>query len=291
VKATNSDGLWSQNIAKIFIVITPPFWRTWWAYSIYAIVFIGSLIFLREVEIKRRQKKEAERLRWEREEARLREAELKAKNIEQEKEIEKQKIRNRIAQDLHDEIGSNLSSISLMSELIQIDGKINPEAIERIHRIQKVAKGSTQAIRDIVWLTNPSSDNIKDLVSKMNEVANDLLGRLKWNFDFPSILNELNLLPETKRNVFFIYKEALNNIVKHSGAENVLINLKTEKNQFILEISDDGKGFDINVLSKGNGLKNMHNRAKEIDGKLQLQSNPQKGTRLVLAINITQVRD
>ena len=291
VKATNSDGLWSQNIAKIFIVINPPFWKTWWAYTIYVIAFIGGLYFMRKIEIKRRKKKEAERLRREREKAQLREAELKAKNIEQEKEIEKQKIRNRIAQDLHDEIGSNLSSISLMSELIQIDGKINPEAIEKIYRIQKVAKGSTQAMRDIVWLTNPSSDNIKDLVSKMNEVANDLLGRLKWNFDFPPKLNELNLLPETKRNVFFIYKETLNNIVKHSGAENILINLKTEENQLILEILDDGKGFDTNVASGGNGLRNMQNRAKEIGGKLELNSNPGKGTKLVLEVIITQVRD
>ncbi len=121
VKATNSDGLWNEQPAKFFIVINPPFWETWWAYSIYAIAFLGALAFIRATEIKRRKKKEEERLRREREEARLREAELRAKNIEQEKEIEKQKIRNRIAQDLHDEIGSNLSSISLMSELIQND--------------------------------------------------------------------------------------------------------------------------------------------------------------------------
>ena len=121
------------------------------------------LYFIRATELKRRKKKEEERLRREREEARLREAELKAKNIEQEKEIEKQKIRNRIAQDLHDEIGSNLSSISLMSELIQNDEKINQEASEKIKRIHKVAKGSTQAMRDIVWLTNPASDSLKDL--------------------------------------------------------------------------------------------------------------------------------
>ncbi|MBK9097152.1 MAG: hypothetical protein IPM14_03340 [bacterium] len=112
VKATNSDGLWNEQPAKIFLVINPPFWATWWAYTFYFISLMGVLYFIRHTELKRRKRKEEERLRREREEARLRETELKAKNIEQEKEIEKQKIRNRIAQDLHDEIGSNLSSIS-----------------------------------------------------------------------------------------------------------------------------------------------------------------------------------
>ena len=291
VKATNSDGLWSSNIAEIFIVINPPFWSTWWAYSIYIIAFIGGLYLIRNAETKRRKRKEEERLRKEREEALLREAELKAKNIEHEKELEKHKIRNRIAQDLHDEIGSNLSSISLMSELVQKDGKINPDVLAKINRIQKVAKGSSQAMRDIVWLTNPSSDNIKDLVSKMNEVANDMLGGLKWNFNFPRDLNEITLTPEIKRNVFFIYKESLNNIVKHSGAKNVYINLSEMNDQIILKISDDGKGFNTNAVSTGNGLKNILNRAKEIGGKLELNSNPGKGTELLLEVNITQLRD
>ena len=291
VKATNSDGLWSNNITDIFIVINPPFWSTWWAYSIYGIVFIGSLYLIRSAETKRRKRKEEERLRREREAAKLREAELKAKNIEHEKELEKHKIRNRIAQDLHDEIGSNLSSISLMSELVQKDGKINQDVLAKINRIQKVARGSSQAMRDIVWLTNPSSDSIKDLISKMNEVANDMLGGIKWNFDFPNEPDNINLIPETKRNVFFIYKEALNNIVKHSGAQNVFIILRTIGDLIILKISDDGKGFDTKVGSNGNGLKNMNNRAKEIGGKLELKSNPGKGTDLQLEVNITQLRD
>jgi signal transduction histidine kinase/ligand-binding sensor domain-containing protein len=290
VKATNSDGIWNGE-AWMAITINPPFWRTWWAYLVYSIFIVGGFFLIRAAEDKKRRKKEEERLRREREAALLREAELKAKNIEQEKELEKQKIRNRISQDLHDEIGSNLSSISLMSELVQKDGKINQDVFEKIKRIHKVAKGSSQAMRDIVWLTNPSSDNIKDLVSKMNEVANDLLTRIQWNFDFTGELKEINLLPETKRNVFFIYKEALNNIVKHSGAKIVFINLKTMNDRLILEISDDGKGFNPNVGSTGNGLKNMRNRAKEIGGKLELKSNSGEGTNLILEVNITQVRD
>jgi signal transduction histidine kinase len=291
VKASNSDGLWNNQPAKIYLVINPPFWKTWWAYSIYAIVFLGGLAFIRTKEIKRRGKKEAERLRREREEARLREAELRAKNIEQEKEIEKQKIRNRIAQDLHDEIGSNLSSISLMSELIQIDEKINAEASEKIKRIYKVAKSSTQSIRDIVWLTNPSSDSVKDLIAKMQEFADNTLGKFTLNFDYPKDISDINLLPETKRNLFFIYKEALNNIVKHAEAKNVDIKLLVEKNSILLSIKDDGKGFNSAVSGSGNGLKNIRSRAKEINADLKFESTPGRGTKLELNANITQMRD
>ena len=291
VKATNSDGLWSEQIAKIFIVISPPFWATWWAYIIYVLALIGGLAFIRATELKRRKRKEEERLRREREAALLREAELRAKNIEQEKELEKQKIRNRIAQDLHDEIGSNLSSISLMSELIQKDEKIDRESSEKINRIQKVARGSTQAIRDIVWLTNPSSDSLKDLIAKMKEVADNTLGKFNLKFDYPYNVVEINLLPETKRNIFFIYKEALNNIIKHAEAKSVNIKFNIENGSIFLAIRDDGKGFNNELISSGNGLKNIKSRASEIKADLKFESSPGNGTNLELAVNITQLRD
>ena len=276
---------------EITIIINPPFWATWWAYIIYGIIFIGSLYLIRYTELNRRKKKEQERLKRERDSAQLREAKLKAITIEQEKELEKQKIRNRIAQDLHDEIGSNLSSISLMSELIQKDGKINQEALEKINRIQKVAKESSQAMRDIVWLTNPSSDNIKDLISKMNEVANDMMGNMKWHFDFPKNLSEISLIPEIKRNLFFIYKESLNNILKHANAQNVVIDLKLIDDKMSLTIKDDGDGFDSSTVFSGNGLKNLKSRSKEINGDLNIESSLNSGTTINLSVNITQLSD
>ena len=291
VKATNSDGVWNETGTKLTIIINPPFWATWWAYSIYVILFISVLISLRSFEIKRRKKKEEERLRREREAALLREAKLKAITIEQEKELEKQKIRNRIAQDLHDEIGSNLSSISLMSDLIQKSEETDPDSINKIRRIHKVAKDSSQAMRDIVWITNPTSDNLKDLITKMNEIANDMLAGINWKFDFPEETNNINLSPETKRNVFLIFKEALNNIIKHSGAKNAVVRLKISDKNLLLAIKDDGKGINTGSVSSGNGLKNMQNRANEINGILKLNSSPGKGTTLALAVNITQVRD
>ncbi|MGB5530535.1 MAG: two-component regulator propeller domain-containing protein [Ignavibacteriaceae bacterium] len=291
VKATNSDGVWNETDTHLSIIINPPFWETWWAYTIYFLTLIGTLAFIRAFELKRRQKKEEERLRREREAALLREAKLKAVTIEQEKELEKQKIRNRIAQDLHDEIGSNLSSISLMSELIQKAEKADPESIEKIKRIHKVAKGSSQAMRDIVWLTNPSSDSLRDLIAKMREVADNTLGKFNLNFIYPKEVADVNLLPETKRNIFFIYKETLNNIVKHAEAKSVEIRFEIENSQIFLSIRDDGKGFDTSSSSGGNGLKNIKSRAKEISADLKFESTPGKGTILDLTANITQMRD
>ncbi|HEY6437280.1 MAG TPA: triple tyrosine motif-containing protein, partial [Ignavibacteriaceae bacterium] len=231
VKATNSDGVWNETDTHLSIIINPPIWATWWAYSIYILLFVSVLISIRSFEINRRKKKEEEKLRREREASLLREAKLKAIAIEQEKEIEKQKIRNRIAQDLHDEIGSNLSSISLMSDLIQKSEKVDPDSINKIKRIHKVAKDSSQAMRDIVWITNPTSDNLKELITKMNEVANDMLAGINWKFDFPEETAKMHLSPETKRNVFLIFKEALNNIIKHSEAKNAVVKLKiSDKN-------------------------------------------------------------
>lgn len=291
VKATNSDGVWNEAGTSLNIIINPPFWATWWAYIIYTILFLGGLFLIRATEIKRREKKEEERLRREREEAQLREAKLRAITIEQEKELEKQKIRNRIAQDLHDEIGSNLSSISLMSDLIQKSEKVEPDSISKIKRIHKVAKDSSQAMRDIVWITNPTSDNLKELITKMNEVANDMLAGISWKFDLPEDSININLSPETKRNVFLIFKEALNNIIKHSEATRAVLRLKISDKNLLLAIKDNGKGFNTLSGFNGNGLKNMQTRATEINGILKLNSSPGKGTTIALAVNITQVRD
>jgi signal transduction histidine kinase len=125
----------------------------------------------------------------------------------------------------------------------------------------------------------------------MNEVANDMLAGINWKFDFPEETFRINLSPETKRNIFLIFKEALNNIIKHSEAKNAVVKLKISDKNLLLAIKDNGKGFNTTSGFSGNGLKNMENRAKEMDGILKLNSSPGKGTTLALAVNITQVRD
>ena len=298
VKASNSDGVWNETGASISLIIKPPFYRTWFAYIIYMLFVGAGLYSLRKYELRKRKVKNELLLKEEREKSKLTEAQLRAEKaelqalaLESEKKLEEQKIRARIASDLHDEIGSNLSSISLMSELIQKDGKIDQEAYGKIQRIQKVAKGSSQAMRDIVWLTNPFTDNIKDLISKMNEVANDMLGNINWEFDFPPRLKEIKLIPEVKRNIFFIYKESLNNIHRHASAKFVKISLEVSNDKMFLRIKDNGKGFNTSTAFSGNGLKNLRSRAKEINAELNVESSQEGGTSINLFVNITQLRD
>lgn len=294
VKATNSDGIWNENITSLKVIITPPIWATWYAYTFYALVFIGVLLYIRKYELEKRAKKVSERLRKQKAEAEIREmklkaeaAELKAITLEQEKEIEKQKIRNRIARDLHDEIGSNLSSISLLSRMLKDELNTDDKTIDSLSRIESTAKNSVTSIRDIVWFINPSSDSLRDLILKMKEATENLLKGKEFCFNQSIPEEDIKITPEVKRAIYLIHKETLNNIVKHSGADNVTISITVEDNRFNLVISDNGKGYDVNAIKKGNGLNNIKSRASEINADLAMLSSPGSGSTIELNLRIT----
>jgi len=293
IKSTNADGIWNDKGRSILIIIEPPFWKTWWAYISYILVFILGFYSLRKYEEKKRRKKEEDRLRiatekekLKRSELKVKAAEYKTKILESEKEIEKQQIRNRISTDLHDEIGSNLSSIILLSSLVKKKRKVDEELKKYLIEIHGAAKASAEAIRDIVWFINPTSDQTNKLASKMVETANVMLADIehetkKTNFDTSEKLH-----PDVKRNIFLIYKEALTNIIKHSQASFVKIKIIEQSNTFKFSIEDNGVGFDINSRSSGNGLRNLKYRTKQIDGNLQINSEEKKGTIITFSYNM-----
>ncbi len=294
IKATNSDGIWNENIRTLKVIITPPIWATWYAYTIYVIVFISILLLIRKYEIEKRAKRVRERLRQQKEEAEIREmklkteaAELKAKTLEQEKEIEKQKIRNRIARDLHDEIGSNLSSISLLSRLLKDETGSKEEIEKGLSRIEATAKSSVISIRDIVWFINPSSDSVLELVTKMKESAENMLKDKEYIFNQSGINENIKLSPENKRALYLMYKEVLNNITKHSAANKVTIDVGIDSNYFNLTVTDNGKGFDTSKTSTGNGLRNIESRASEINADFKIESVINKGTVIKINLQIT----
>ena len=289
IKSTNADGIWNDRSKSILIIITPPFWKTWWAYITYCLVFIICFYLISKYRSNKRKKKEEERLNAviEREkltqaELRVEAAEYKTRVIETEKEIEKQQIRNRISADLHDEIGSNLSSIILLSSLVDKKQNFDDELRKYITEIHGAAKISAEAIRDIVWFINPASDQIANLVSKMVQTSNTMLSSIeheliKSNFDVTE-----KLPPNVKRNVFLIYKEILNNIIKHSRADFVSINIKQENNIFEFSVTDNGVGITLDENNDGNGLKNLKFRADQINANLQISSKEMKGTTITL---------
>ncbi|HEY7751118.1 MAG TPA: two-component regulator propeller domain-containing protein, partial [Ignavibacteriaceae bacterium] len=293
VKAANNDGVWNENGVSVLLIINPPFYRTWLAYMIY-IIFIGVILYsIRKYEIKKRRLKSETLLKEEKEKAKLVEAqfkaekaELQAKAIETEQEIEKQKIRYRIASDLHDEIGSNLSSIALLSSIMSRQIKTDNEIGSQLSDITTAAKNSTEAIRDIVWFLNPTSDLLSWLLTKMKETASTMLKNIRYDFQTDGTETDTKINPEVKRNVYLIFKESLNNIIKHSSARNVTIRVTNSDNRLNLQIADDGIGFEQTSVIKGNGLYNLSNRAEQIGAELKIISSPGKGTTININTDI-----
>jgi ligand-binding sensor domain-containing protein/signal transduction histidine kinase len=294
VKASNSDGVWNHNYTSIKLLIKPPFYKTWYAYLIYVLIGLIIFYYLRKYELNKRKIKNEMILKEEKEKANLIEiqlraekAELQTKALESEKELDKQIMRARIASDLHDEIGSNLSSITLLSSIINNDTLVNSELKKQILSINLAAKSSTESIRDIIWFINPTSDKLNSLFSRIKETTNFMLAGIDYKIKVNEVKNEEKINPELKRNLYLIYKEALNNIIKHSSAKSANIDFKINDSNLNIVIEDDGRGFDQNNIKEGNGLRNIKNRAEQIGGTLEIISTPGKGTKIILEVSIT----
>ena len=204
-----------------------------------------------------------------------------------EKEKEKALMRNQIASDLHDEIGSNLSTIYLQSKMMMKVRQLDKNSKEQLQDISNIAGITTDIIRDIVWFINPFHDKSEDLLIRMKELASKML--INLNYTFISSRNDeriFDLLPDLnmRRHVYLIFKEALNNIVKHSDANEASILLSVEDRKFIMIVADNGKGFNEEEIIYGEGLKNLRNRASQAGAKILIESNGGKGTKIILEV-------
>jgi signal transduction histidine kinase len=188
------------------------------------------------------------------------------------------RLRQRIAGDLHDEIGSNLGTIALLARLAS--GHENNGAHADLAEIQRIARETTDSMRDIVWLINPGERNAKDLLARMREVATQQLPDAECRFEAEGVTGPFSL--EFERQVFLFFKEALNNIRKHSRARHIAIRVMQDARDFSLLIADDGAGFDPDAPASGHGLTSMRHRAGLLGGSLTLQSRPAQGTHLEL---------
>lgn len=205
-------------------------------------------------------------------------------SIKREEDLEKALIRSRIASDLHDEIGSNLSSISVSSQIIKKSAQLNSDEKNMLEEIILTARESADSIRDIIWFINPDHDNQEDLILKMRDTAAKMLNGIDYSFimDKAGKINIKDL--KIRKNLFLIYKEILNNIVKHSKATKVIISLEEKSNYIYLSIMDDGIGFDETEVVLGDGIKNLKQRAKAINGLLEIKSKPSFDTTITLTV-------
>lgn len=196
------------------------------------------------------------------------------------KELE---LRNSIAADLHDEVGSSLSSIHMLSQIAteQNAAKIDPGYI--LERVSTNAYETMEKMSDIVWMVKSNGDEGQSLHMRMERFTHELCNSRQIDCHFTNGLrDELRLTMPQKKNLYLVFKEALNNAVKYSGTNKVDVQLQLDQNRVILRVKDYGKGFDIQTVAKGNGLDNMKNRAKELKGILEVSSRTGEGTEVKL---------
>lgn len=208
------------------------------------------------------------------------------------------KERLAISQDLHDNIGSTLSSIAVYSEVAKIQGEKNGQ--QNMHELlEKISTTSNEMVtemNDIVWAINPRNDSMEKIIQRMESFAKPLAAVRNMQFDlqYDDAVISQPLTMDKRKNFYLIFKEAVNNAIKYSGAKLINSNIVVNGNTLQLRVTDDGVGFnpvsEINAGNSslsGNGLHNMQKRAHEMLGKLDIQSGPDKGTTIVLTFPLT----
>ncbi|HYV93033.1 MAG TPA: two-component regulator propeller domain-containing protein [Chitinophagales bacterium] len=253
VKGSNNDGIWNKTPARIHLSIIPPWWNTWW-FRILIVLVVTTIVY----GIYRYRISQILKL---------------------------QLVRNRIARDLHDEVGSTLSSVSIYSEVVLRKTKdAVPEVSPILKEIHDNTNNMMESISDIVWTINSKNDQFENIVARMNSFAVDLLEakHCTMHFQADAKLDALKLNMEVRKNFYLIFKEAMNNIAKYAEAKNVWIDLRLDHSWLHLKIKDDGKGFAQTKNSHGNGLRNMKHRAELLKGKMEITSEIGSGTMLLL---------
>jgi signal transduction histidine kinase len=195
--------------------------------------------------------------------------------------------RERIARDLHDDLGSSLARISLLSGLLKAD-RDNPGQVEsHAVKISQSADQTVRALEEIVWAVRPGSDSLQSLVEYIAHFANELFdgSGIHCRLDLPPDLPACPLPPEVRHNIFLVVKEALTNTLKHAAAREVRIRAEATAEALEIMVQDDGRGFDIRGQSRGQGLGNMRRRAQAIGEKVTIESRPGEGATVRLRLH------
>ena len=250
--------------------IVPHFWeRRWFIALVVFLLLVWTATTIRLVERRRYQHQ--------------------LQRAAQERALERE--RARIAQDLHDDLGSSLTRISLLSTLLQAD-KDEPEQVT-LHagKLSEAADQTVRALEEIVWAVRPGSDSLQSLVEYIAHFANEAFedNPTRCRLDLPHDLPAKPLPPDVRHNIFLIVKEALTNALRHAGAKEVHVQAKVSADSLEILVQDDGCGFEPAMPpmeGKRHGLGNMRRRAEAIGGTLELQSTPGKGTSVRLVVHL-----
>jgi len=260
VKAFNADGIEADHILSLPITIKSPWWQSLWFELLATLTFFGLMHIISGSYIRRRLEKQRTIL-------------------EKRQAIEKE--RNRISRDMHDDLGSGLTTIAILSEVVKKRLSEPEKAKELLDKIAVSSRDLVDSLQDIIWLLNPKNDTIESLSSYIREYGLKYFEPLsvQLDFNYPEKFSGTHLSEEQRRNTFLSVKESFNNIAKHAACNKVIVSIQETETEFRLSISDDGKGFEMNsVRLFANGLNNMQNRIEQAGGNYSITSNPGKGT-------------
>lgn len=258
VRSSNNDGVWDPRGAAIRVVIQPAWWHTWWFRALLLLMVAAVVYGLDRYRVNRL--------------------------------LEVERTRMAIATDLHDDIGSTLTGIALFSDLAK--GEVATNAAQAVERLERIATSSRELLgqmSDIVWAVKPDNDSLQSAILRMADVAGVLCaaGGMDHTIRVPDRIDDVHLTMQQRRNILLVFKEMVNNVLKHSRATHVTIDVSLPGSGAALagvrcSVRDNGVGFDANSTARGNGLKNMRARAAAIGGTLTIRSVPGDGTHVEL---------
>lgn len=287
VRAINTEGAVSETPAVISFRILRPVWQRWWFLLLLAVA-VGSIVYF----LYRYRTARLLEINAALEDARR--AEERLRRAREERLIELEHVRSRIATDLHDDIGASLTQIAILSEVAQArNGNGSGGTLEKITEVSNELVGT---MSDIVWSINPAKDHLSDLTQRMRRFAADVLAPrgITVKFHVPEDGAAIVVNSNVRREVFLVFKEAVNNIAKHSEATQVDVKLAISSVEIFLEIRDDGVGFENKPPSfedtfssegySGNGIPSMQKRAAAMDGRFEINSKAGGGTVVTLRL-------
>ncbi|MES2776922.1 MAG: triple tyrosine motif-containing protein [Bacteroidota bacterium] len=247
VKAANEDGVWSEP-KELVLKFLPKWYQTWWFKLLVLLTTAGIIYAFYRYRIR---------------------------------QIKKQhEIRKNIATDLHDDLGSTLNSVKVFTNLA-ISGVKQQESLQQVKYNLTEA---TMSLRDMIWVLDDSLDTVDELINRLRQFAIPvaIASNIEAIIETDKEINARQLTKEEKRNLFLICKEAINNSIKYSGASRVDITITASGKKVRIVVTDNGKGFNVNEVKKGYGLKNMQYRAAQIKYLVSLNSELNKGTEIII---------
>ncbi|HTV76426.1 MAG TPA: ATP-binding protein, partial [Candidatus Baltobacteraceae bacterium] len=266
VAACNEDGVWNETGAVLGITVQPWFWQTSWFRIALIILILGMVAAI--VRYISTQKLLRE-LQW----------------LKHQEALEKE--RSRIARDLHDQLGANLTQVTLLGEMAEADKDLPAEIESHARQISQTARETARALDEIVWAINPSNDTLEGLVNYACKYAQEYLtlAGVRYRADVADGLPAIQIPPPVRHNVFLAFKEAVHNVVKHAQASEAWIRLRLSPEHFTLEIEDNGRGIGNQAAPQNrNGLRNMKKRLEDIRGEFSISSGVNGGT--IVRLNI-----